>query len=256
MEKHNLELEAGEYNKQREYRELSENEQMYLVTIAQLHESGSQGLVPLSKLADMLSFLPVSVNQMVRKLADDGLLIYQPYKGVDFTSSGREMVLRILRCRRLWEVFLVKHLQMDLDEADALACRMEHITSDSVAQRLSEFLGNPSVCYHGHPIPDLTNETLPRRQAPLSQLIVGQMGQVREVKTSPVAGTFLQGEGIYPGSQVCVLGIGDDGSALVETGSRQVHLSAGVAGQVIVEYRFQENQPQISMWQDGDEVDK
>ena len=222
------------------HRPLSENEQMYLVTIAKLHESGTQGLIPLSELAETLSFLPVSVNQMIRKLADDGLLQYQPYKGVDFTQAGREMVQRILRYRRLWEVFLVKHLEMDLDEADALACRMEHITSDQVSERLAAFLDYPTVCYHGHPIPSLGGKGTSSTSVPLAQLAVGEAALVNQITADPAARSFLQDEGFFPGSQVTALGIGDDQAMLLEINKRQVYLTAVLAGSVFVEYRPQE----------------
>jgi len=70
--------------------EMSENEQMYLVTIAMLQEQGHESPVALSELANALSVLPVSVNQMVHKMETSGLVKYYPYKGVEFSPSGRE----------------------------------------------------------------------------------------------------------------------------------------------------------------------
>ncbi|RMF39870.1 MAG: MarR family transcriptional regulator, partial [Anaerolineae bacterium] len=64
----------------------SESEQMYLVTLAQL-ETASQP-VPLSALAQALGVQPVSVNQMVRKLAEAGLVTYEPYHGVSLSPQG------------------------------------------------------------------------------------------------------------------------------------------------------------------------
>jgi Mn-dependent DtxR family transcriptional regulator len=58
---------------------MSENEQMYLVTIAKLEEGGHESPVALSELANALSVLPVSVNQMVRKMDESGLVKYYPY---------------------------------------------------------------------------------------------------------------------------------------------------------------------------------
>ncbi|MCK4314914.1 MAG: hypothetical protein KAX24_04005, partial [Anaerolineae bacterium] len=58
---------------------LSESVQMYLVTIARLRVNGQP--VPLSQLAQALSISPVSVNEMCRKLQDQELVVYRPYKG-------------------------------------------------------------------------------------------------------------------------------------------------------------------------------
>jgi len=227
MEEHKMEP--------RSYQELSENEQMYLVTIARLQERGGENLVPLSDLAETLAFLPVSVNQMIRKLADDDLLYYQPYKGVDFTSSGKEIVLRILRYRRLWEVFLVKHLNIDLDEADALACRMEHITNDQVADRLSEFLDHPKVCYHGRPIPSPGRNVNMVSRISLNKLGAGELAMVSGIEADPAAISFLRNEDIQLGSKIKVLGTGDGGAMLLEVNGHQINLSTGIANKVVVE---------------------
>ncbi len=214
---------------------ISENEQMYLVTIAKLQETGNDSPVPLSILAEALSVLPVSVNQMVKKMADDGLVNYYPYKGVEFTPSGKQFVVRIVRYRRLWEVFLVKYLNMPLDEADTLSCRMEHITTDDVADRLSAFLGHPTVCYHGDPIPQLEGDGLALFDGmPLSGLQIGESAQVMRINADALTTGFLSNEGIKPGVRVRVLAIGSGGDFLVESHDRRVHLSAEMTSAISV----------------------
>ena len=54
------------------HKEISESEQMYLLTIARLIEGGQPEPISLSDIAKELSVLPVSVNQMVRKLEGAG----------------------------------------------------------------------------------------------------------------------------------------------------------------------------------------
>ncbi|MEE4194096.1 MAG: Fur family transcriptional regulator, partial [Anaerolineae bacterium] len=61
---------------------LSESEEMYVTSIAELVESTGQELVPLSLLASTLNIHAVSANQMIRKLEEYGIVNYQPYKGV------------------------------------------------------------------------------------------------------------------------------------------------------------------------------
>jgi DtxR family Mn-dependent transcriptional regulator len=124
---------------------------------------------------------------------------------------------------------------MNLDEADALACRMEHITSDHVSERLAAFLDHPTVCYHGHPIPSLGGKDTPATRFPLAQLAVGEAARVNQITADPAARSFLQDEGFFPGSQVTALGIGDDQAMLLEINKRQVYLTAELAGRVLVE---------------------
>ena len=134
------------------YPRLSESVQNYLVNIVRLRES-EQEPVPLSHLAEALSISPISVNDMCRKLQDQGLVIYRPYKGVYLTEQGQLHAYYIVRRHRLWEVFLVQKLGFDYEEAHEAACRLEHATSDSVADQLDAFLSHPTVNPQGLPIP-------------------------------------------------------------------------------------------------------
>ena len=132
---------------------MSESEEMYLVTIARLNESGDNLPVPVSQLAAELNVLPVSANQMIRKLEETGWVCYTPYKGVSLTEEGAALALQILRHRRLWEVFLVEKLKIPVAEAAELACRLEHFLPVDAAERLAIYLGNPGISPTGSPIP-------------------------------------------------------------------------------------------------------
>jgi len=224
------------------YADLSESEQMYLVTMAQLEEKGLCGPFPLSDVAEVLGVLPVSVNQMVRKLADMGLVEYLPYKGVDFTSEGRNIVRQVLRNRRLWELFLVKHLYMTMEEADAQACRMEHITTDHVADRLAVFLGNPSKGLHGNPIPHLENESSYKICFPLYELEVGDQAMVIQLKSDQATQSFLNQEGIQTGCELVCLAKSSQGGALILINENKIHLSKDICETVFVEKIGAENQ--------------
>jgi DtxR family Mn-dependent transcriptional regulator len=217
-------------------KEMSENEQMYLVTIARLQDETRQDLVSLSDLAGALSVQPVSVNQMVRKMDEEGLVNYHPYKGVEFTPEGRQLVLRILRYRRLWEVFMVTHLKMSLDEADALACRIEHVTTDDVADRLADFLGNPSACFHGDPIPQLDrSQTVFFEGVSLPDMGLGQSSKVMRLQSDAPTLKFLASEGLIPGVEIKIIAIGSSGDLLLETPIGRLHMTAEMAAQVIVD---------------------
>ena len=91
---------------------ISDSVQMYLVKLKRLEEEVNP--VPLSYLADSLSISPVSVNEMCRKMQDQELIDYQPYKGASLTPEGEREALKILRRHRLWEVFLVEELHFRL----------------------------------------------------------------------------------------------------------------------------------------------
>lgn len=213
--------------------DLSESEEMYILTIAQLNEAGHDGLVSLTEIARELEVLPVSVNQMIRKLADQGYVDYQPYKGVELRPEGRRHAWHILRYRRLWETFLTQHLEISSREAAALACRLEHITPFEVMERLYHFLGEPAFTLQGKPIPPLEHEVALTPPQPLNALPVGQNAEVARLDAANTTRQFLECAGILPGAQVKVVAVGG-GMMLVEVNGERASLREDICAQVNV----------------------
>lgn len=213
---------------------MSESIEMYLITIARLAEDGMEGLIPLPKLADKLSHTLVSVNQMVKKLEESGLVNYFPYKGVELTERGSRVASRVLRHRRLWEVFLVEHLHLSLAEADSMACSMEHISTDEVIERLNEYLGKPNVNPQGNPIPQADGHIEKILTQFLNQLDIGQSAEVFRIEIEGTPKAFLESEGIILGAIVTPLAIGNEGTMLIEVDHCQVTLSGVLAQRVLV----------------------
>lgn len=214
--------------------EMSESEEMYLITIARLIEQGVEAPVPIPRLAGELSIQPVSANQMVHKLAEEELVEYLPYKGAQLTPKGQEIAQKVLRDRRLWEVFLVEHLELPPSEADALACRLEHITAEGIAGRLANYLGQPSLSPQGLPIPEVEGEAFALPFRPLSDLAVGESGEVMRLEGDQTTLAFLASEGLRPGLRVKPLAIGGSGAMLLEVGGNRLHLARAIADKILI----------------------
>lgn len=213
---------------------MSESEEMYLITIARLVEQGEEEPVPISRLSGELSIQSVSANQMVHKLAEEEFVEYFPYKGVQLTPKGKEVAQQVLRDRRLWEVFLVNHLELPPSEADALACRLEHITPKGVTCQLAKFLGHPSFTPQGLPIPKVSGSGDTHRIQPLSELGVGELGEIIRLEGDPATQAFLEAEGFRPGIEVIPLAKGQDGAFLLQVGQDQLHISQVVADSILI----------------------
>ena len=213
---------------------MSESEEMYLVTLAMLKDTGESMPIPVSRLANELNIKPVSVNQMIRKLNEAGLVLYEPYKGVSLTAEGECMALNILRRRRLWEVFLVENLKIPIHDASNLACRMEHILPEDAADRLAMFLGEPIVSPHGKPIPQLKPKESLRSDVLLRQLKINQQSVIAQVDADSASHAFLNGEGLQPGSMVTVLGVGHADAILVQVNGHTIFLAENIANQIWV----------------------
>jgi len=213
---------------------MSESEEMYLVTLAMLKEAGESLPIPVSRLANELNIKPVSVNQMIRKLNEVGLVLYEPYKGISLTTDGERTALNILRHRRLWEVFLVENLKIPIHDASDLACRLEHILPDDAADRLAVFLGKPIVSPHGKPIPQLKPKESLHSDVLLRQLKIDQQSVITQVDADSASHAFLNGEGIQPGSVVTVLGIGHADAILIQVSDHTIFLAENIANQIWV----------------------
>jgi len=217
--------------------ELSEREEMYLETIASIVEDESLEIVPLSHLADRLNIHVVSANQMVRKLEEEELVNYYPYKGVKLTDFGRKIALQKIRNRRLWEVFLVTYLEMPLDEASKMACGMEHITNGEVCLQLAKFLDFPKFDPYGKPIPDCmrNKDAVPQKKwFALTEAGLDDQLVVRQVKADVSTRAFLASEGIYPGAEITVAGIGDSGGFLLALRQTRFRINKEIAEQILV----------------------
>jgi len=211
---------------------ISESMQMYLVTIIRLRTDGDP--VPLSKLAEALSLSPVSVNEMCRKLQDQGLVLYQPYKGVSLTPEGEQRTCYILRRHRLWEVFLVQKLGMQHGEAHQVACQLEHFTPDPVSDRLDVFLDQPAANPEGLLIPRCGGAVPQRTLPPLARLSAGQQGRVVRCEVEDVAGAFLSEQGLCPGAALTVMATAEE-SLLVHIEGVHISLVRTLAEAIQVE---------------------
>ena len=221
-------------NTELEIEQISESEAMYLLTIARLQEQGIAEPVSLPTLAEALAILPVSANQMIHKLSESGLVEYFPYKGASLTPLGRQIAMQILRCRRLWEVFLVKCLNLSFAEAEQMACDLEHVTPPGATDRLSVFLEDPLFSPQGKPIPRLNATFHFEAARQLVDLPVGAKGCVVQVDADPATQAFFNSEGLVPGQEILVQAVGRNGAILLEVGNHPIHLSGSLAAKVMV----------------------
>ena len=185
----------------------SQTEENYLKAIYKLAEAAPDATgVSTNRIAAALDTRAASVTDMLRRLADKGLLAYERYRGVQLTPAGRQVALLTVRKHRLWEVFLVQQLGFSWDEVHEVAEELEHVQSPLLMQRLDAFLGHPALDPHGDPIP--AEDGAVRRPATrlLADLGVAESGTLAAVKnTSAPFLQYLDKVGLQLGSLVEVL---------------------------------------------------
>lgn len=123
----------------------------YLKIIFEL--GGSHKKVSNKEISLGLGIAAGSVTEMISKLADEGLVVHEPYAGISLTAKGQKYAAELVRKHRLWETFLVDKLNYNFADVHPEAEVLEHQTSDRLASALDKFLGHPDHCPHGGVIP-------------------------------------------------------------------------------------------------------
>lgn len=126
-------------------------------------------------IAKKLGISNAAATDMAKKLAVKELLHYEKYQELQLTDKGKKMALNIVRKHRLWEAFLFKMFDMSLHDIHKEAELLEHQTSDLLANKISNYLGNPKFDPHGDPIPNSNGEiTTTDTSLPLSEAEEGK----------------------------------------------------------------------------------
>jgi len=162
--------------------------------------------VGLADLAEQLSLSAASVNEMVRRLEEHGLVSYTPYRGVLLRHEGLCQALAVIRRHRLWERFLTDVLGLPWDVVHQEACKLEHAASEEITERLAVLLDHPQRCPHGRPMPPPDGElVLAPRTVPLVELEVGQSGVVEYVgREEPELLRYLGQLKVRPNAEITV----------------------------------------------------
>ncbi|ACU63988.1 metal-dependent transcriptional regulator [Chitinophaga pinensis] len=180
-------------------------EENYIKSIYKLEEEGQEA-VSTNALAGELETKPASVTDMAKKLKEKKLISYEKYQGINLTPEGKRAALNIIRRHRLWECFLVDKLSFSWEEVHELAEELEHVRSEKLINRLSEFLGNPQIDPHGDPIPDAQGKMgKPRPQTPLDKARAKRLEVVAVSDKSTALLEFLNAKGIRLGTQLDVI---------------------------------------------------
>jgi DtxR family Mn-dependent transcriptional regulator len=132
-------------------RELTAPVEDYLKTIYELEAEG--GTAGTNEIASALRIAAPSVSGMLRRLASQGLVTHEPYKGVQLTREGRRAALRTIRRHRVIEAYLTQALGYPWDRVHDEAEQLEHAASDELIDRMAAAIGEPETDPHGAPIP-------------------------------------------------------------------------------------------------------
>lgn len=215
---------------------LSRSAEDYLKAVYSLNERGEPAGT--TELARALDVQPGSVSGMIRRLAEDGLLEHEPYRGVRLTPQGSREALKVLRRHRIIESFLVRHLAFDWEDVHAEAERLEHAASDRLVDRMAEAMGHPTTDPHGAPIPTRHGKIAAKPAPRLDEVQTGTRITVRSVPDEdPQHLRYFKSVRLVPGAKAVVEQGSVDGGpvvVIVDGTSKPVSMHRSVAQRVTV----------------------
>ncbi len=187
-------------------RRSNEGAENYAKAIYHLQDRGDES-VHTSAVAERLGVTPASASAMLKRLADEGLVDYEPYHGARLTAQGERVALETIRHHRLIELFLAEVLGMPWDRVHEEAEVLEHHISEELEELIAAKLGEPALDPHGDPIPDRDLAISDDDSVPLSDLEPGERGTFTRVSDSDAEMLrYLAAREIQPGAVVLVKG--------------------------------------------------
>lgn len=131
---------------------ISQTEENYLKALWNI--TSNKGEASVNELSKQLDIKMPTVNSMMKRLAEKGLVIYESYKPLKLTEKGKKQAALIIRKHRLTEMYLVEKMGFGWEQVHDIAEQIEHIQSPAFFEKMDELLGFPKIDPHGSPIPD------------------------------------------------------------------------------------------------------
>ena len=156
---------------------------------------------------------------------------------MELTAEGEKIALKVLRRHRLWESFLIKALGMSWSEVHDEAERLEHHSSDSLMDKIDEYLSFPDFDPHGEPIPK-KNGALPKMQKSISlnEVQIGNTYQIIRVNDyNNELMNYLTKNNLLLNAKLEVVDkLSFDNSIVVKIDNKKIFLSEKISNSIFV----------------------
>ncbi|MCU0431166.1 MAG: metal-dependent transcriptional regulator [Cytophagaceae bacterium] len=207
----------------------------YVKAIYKLCQKNKEGAYT-NDIALALQVKAGTVSESLKKLSEEGFIVYYKHRAVKLSAKGQQLALRIIRRHRLWEVFLVEKLGFGWDEIHPMAEELEHIDFDQLTDRLDVFLDKPSVDPHGDPIPDKNGKLSKVNYRNLTACSLHEYVSMVGIENhQPSFLQLLDQLGLRLGTKLLIKEIIPfDGSMLVKIGKKEFYLSKTVSENILV----------------------
>lgn len=216
---------------------MNRGEEDYIKHLYELQElNPEEAFIANQVLADAMGHTPQTVNEMIKRLMRKKMVTYQRYKGTRLTESGKAIAIDLIRKHRLWELFLVKHLNFSWEDVHSEAEKLEHVTSKALEDSLYHYLGEPTRCPHGNVIPSLDGKISKLDHKLLKHVSPNERLRISRVLDDPKLLIYLDELGLKLGDEVTVTGV-DAMSGIIhlQKGDRALAIGGDIPNQIFIE---------------------
>lgn len=189
----------------------------------------------MGSIAADLSIARSAVTRLLKRLADRGLVDYQPHRSVRLTSVGRQTAVLEVRRIRLLKCFLMSVLAIGDNEYDADAERLAAHASDRLINEIDRFLKHPEYDSFGDPIPRNDGTWPTRDEISLASVAEGQAFRVvRVLRRDAAFMSWLTDIGSSIGSSGVVLAqMPDAGVTRVRVSGNEVEIGRSASESLV-----------------------
>jgi DtxR family Mn-dependent transcriptional regulator len=214
----------------------SDNREDYLISILRLSDGDKN--VKTTELASFMNVSPASVTEMTKTLADEGLVVYERYKGIKLSEKGMAMARQIRKKHHVIEHLLIDCLGLERNEAHSEAHKMEHAISENTSIKICNMMGNPvdeDCAFCSDPCKRYSQGSTDIIQ--LNKMPKNKSGTISYLKSEDAENIKrLNSIGFVPGREVKIESILiDGGDRVVKIGENMVALSYDLASMVFVD---------------------
>ena len=205
----------------------------YLKAIWHLQEH-HHASVSVTALTHRLARAPATVSQAIKRLGEASLVYHERYGPIDLTDKGRSTALLAIRHERIARSFLCKVLGIPWPNIAEEAAGISLALTNTLAERMFQKAGSPTVDPYGHPIPDVTGHLSTVSDATLkSHSVAVDLRITRVVEGDRELLERFQMLGLTPNSPAQITHI-DHAIGVIEldTSTGKASLGLTVAGQI------------------------
>ncbi len=161
---------------------------------------------------------------------------------ISLSQKGHDRARQIIRNHRLYERLFSDVLRMKDDaQIERGACVLEHILAEDVEESVCTFLGHPTKCPHGRPIPsglccERRDSTIGSILLPVTELDIGESGIIAYISSNDNREMDkLLAFGILPGNSIKLhQKMPLNGPIVIQIDQTQIALEKSIADQICV----------------------